>query len=168
MKNIQIILGLALLLILSACGAKDTTKEDLSSMANFLITSQQTDQALIETITKAKDNKTSFSDLEVLLKGGRELQQNLYNNIESLSVSKTSTSSQKTTLLYIGEKIASYNRLIQVLSKQNYDLLSESVSQHQTLMGNYEKKTLADINTALETIGEPVTDSFEIKAEAKQ
>lgn len=167
MKNIKILAILSMVIVLSACGAKDTTKEYVSTQTKLLAASEGADADLVATLQKAKDGKVPFSDLEAMIKTNRDLQQGIYNSLSATNTPKNSTSANEGSLLSVGEKITSYNAMIKTLSVQNYDILAQSVKSHQTLTIQYTKNAIEKINTSLTAAGEPTIDAFTAK-EAKK
>ena len=167
MKTVQWLAALSLIFILSACGAADTTKEDISSQMKFLTASQKADELVIDHIQKAKEEKITFQDLEARLTRERDFQQNLFNSISSMNASEDGKKAREGSLSYISEKITSYNSLIQTLSMENYDLLQNIVETHKISEEQYGKKAIEEINMSLTSIGENEIDSFEVKEEMK-
>lgn len=167
MKNIKMFTILFLALILTACGTADTTKEYVSTQKKLLLASQTVDDNLVAELNKAKKNKKTFSELEAMIKSGRDLQQSIYNGLSASEVSKNGKAASEGSLLYVSEKITAYSEMIKTLSMENYELLAQSVQSHQTLAEQYELKAIEDINISLTAAGEPTIESFHLTESKK-
>jgi len=147
---------LLVLLFLTGCGKDDkgTAVTYMNGNAEVLKASTQIDTSLLKELKKVK--KSKFDNAKVMndIKHAKDLQQGFYDQLMEEPISDEYSKVKISYLNLVNSRIDSYNELIKAVEENDIDTLKSVVEKHITTDENVMAKTLVDVNSVAEKLGE--------------
>jgi len=132
----------------------------INSNATVISASAEIDKTLVERLEKAEEEKLDFEKLKHEVRKSREMQEELYDNIEydnTLMKHKV----KNMYLHYIKQKIISYNILMGTIDKEDYETLAIVLEEHKIKDKEITAKMIRQINDVLVSYEEKERKSLE-------